>query len=113
MGPKKGNKKVLSQAGKTLEYVKKNHPHLYRAIKNPTPRARLGANVRDYRLTKGLNHEQLAARSGIGANVLRKIEEAHSSSNPSMQVLERMSKALGVDILDLFRFINLADTVVR
>ncbi len=67
----------------------------------------------DLRLKKGLNHEQLAARVGIGAGALRKIEEAHPSSNPSMQVLERVSKALGVDILDLFSFINLAETVVR
>ena len=113
MEPKKGKKKVLSQAGKNLEHVKKHHPHLYRAIKNPTPRARLGANVADLRLKNGLNHEQLAARVGIGASALRKIEEAHPSSNPSMQVLERVSKALGVDILDLFSFINLAETVVR
>ncbi len=113
MAPKNGKKKVLSRAAKTLEHIKKHHPHRYRAIKNPTPRARLGANVTDLRLKKGLSHEQLAARSKIGAHVLRKIEEAHPSSNPSMQVLERMSKALGVDIQDLFRFITLSETVIR
>ena len=113
MASKKGNKKTSSRADKTLEHVKKHHPHLYRAMKNPTPRTRLGANVKDFRLKKGLNHEQLAARAGIGISVLRKIEEAHPASNPSMRVLERMSKALGVDITDLFRFITLAEVVVR
>jgi ribosome-binding protein aMBF1 (putative translation factor) len=113
MGPKKGKKKVLSRAGQRLEHVKQHHPHRYRAIKNPTARARLGANVTDLRLKKGLNHEQLASRAKIGAHALRKIEQAHPSSNPSMEVLERVSKALGVDIQDLFRFVTLAETVVR
>jgi DNA-binding XRE family transcriptional regulator len=113
MTSKNKKKKTSSGAGKKLAHVKKHHPHLYRALKNPTPRARLGANVKHIRLKKGLNHEQLAARAGIGVGALRKIEDVHPASNPSMRVLERVSKALGVDITDLFRFITLAEVVVR
>jgi ribosome-binding protein aMBF1 (putative translation factor) len=108
---KKGPKGKVG--GAALAHVKKHHPYLYRALRNPTPKHRLGANVTAYRLKKGLTPEQLAFKAKIGTHILRKIEEAHPSSNPSTEVLEKLAKVLGVDILDLFRFITLAETVIR
>ena len=99
--------------GLHLEHIKETHPHLYRAVKNPTPTARLGANVTTLRLKKGMTREQLAAKVKIGHHALRKIEESHPSSNPRLHVIERLAKVLKVDVLDLYRFINLAESVVR
>ena len=96
-----------------LERIKKYHPHLYRALKNPTPKARLGANVTALRLKKGMTREQLASRAKMGRHALRKIEEAHPTSNPTVQVVEKLASALGVDILDLYRFIEQVETMVR
>jgi transcriptional regulator with XRE-family HTH domain len=96
-----------------LEHIKESHPHLYRAVKNPTAKARLGANVTTFRLKKGMTREQLAARVKIGHHALRKIEEAHPSSNPRLHVIESLAKVLKVDVLDLYRFIDLAESVVR
>lgn len=105
-GPKKPGRAVLAR-------LKKHHPHLYKALRNPTPRARLGANVTALRLKKGMTREQLAAKVRIPHPMLRKIEEAHPASNPTVQAVEKLAAALGVDILDLYRFIGSVETLVR
>jgi ribosome-binding protein aMBF1 (putative translation factor) len=103
-----------AKAGKAvLAHLKKHQPHLYRALKNPTPKARLGANVTDLRLKKGMTREQLAAKAKMPHHALKKIEEAHPTFNPTVKVVERLAAALGVDILDLYRFIGSVETVVR
>jgi len=96
-----------------MAQLKKHHPHLYRALKNPTPGSRLGANVTALRLKKKMTREQLAAKAKIPHPVLRKIEEAHPASNPTVQVVEKLAAALGVDILDLYRFIDSVETIIR
>ena len=113
MKAEKGKKAGIRGGKAALERLKQSHPHLYRAVKNPTPRARLGANVTTLRMKKGLTRQQLAAKARIGHHALRRIEEAHPDSNPTAKALEKLASALGVDILDLYRFINQAETLIR
>ena len=35
------------------------------------------------------------------------------SSNPASSVIEDLASALGVDILDLYRLVNQAETIIR
>ena len=98
---------------KTLERLKKHHPHLYHALKNPTPKARLRANVVDLRLKKGLSRQELAKKAKVGFRTLQRIEQAHPASNPTVQVVEGLARALGVDIIDLYRLVNQAETLIR
>lgn len=97
----------------SMAHLKKHHPHLYRALKDPTPKARLGANVTALRLKKGMTREQLAAKAEMAHHELQKIEEAHPASNPTVKAVEKLASALGVDILDLYRFIDQVETLIR
>ena len=97
----------------TLASWKKHHPHLYKAAKSPTPKHRLGANVTTLRLKKGMTQKALAAKAKVPHPVLKKIEEAHPRSNPTQSVIEKIALALRVDVIDLFRFIEQSETIVR
>lgn len=111
---KKRKKSKRANSGKAaLVHLKTHHPHLYRALKNPTPKARLGANVTILRMKKGMTQKQLAAKAKMPHPALKKIEEAHPSSNPTLQAVEKLARVLGVDILDLYRFIGSVETVIR
>lgn len=109
----KGKTRKAKMSGAAMAHLKKHHPHLYRALKDPTPKARLGANVTALRLKKGMTREQLAAKAKMAHHELKKIEEAHPASNPTVKAVEKLASALGVDILDLYRFIDQVETLVR
>lgn len=60
----------------------------------------VGANVRRLRVERGLTQEQLAHEAGIDLTYLGGIERGRR--NPSVDVLGRLSTALGADPQDLF-----------
>ena len=61
----------------------------------------LAKNVTHFRKKEGLSQEQLAESSKICTRYLSRIESG--SANPTSKVLIRLSKALGVEIGDLFQ----------
>ena len=64
-------------------------------------RARVGLNVQDLRRAKGLTQEDLAARAEIHQTYLSGVERG--KRNPSLDVLERLAKALGADLDEVTR----------
>lgn len=106
-------KKPVKPSKTALAHLKEHHPHVYRAVKNPTPQARLGANITVLRLKKGMTREQLAAKAKLTHHALQKIEEAHPSSNPTVRVVENLARALGVDVLDLYQVIRQVESLIR
>jgi len=64
-------------------------------------RDRVGSNIQRLRREKKLSQEELADRAGIHQTYLSGVEGG--KPNPSVLVLDRISKALGVDAMDLFR----------
>ncbi|HVZ79795.1 MAG TPA: helix-turn-helix transcriptional regulator [bacterium] len=104
--PKKVKKAVLAR-------WKKEHLHLYKAAQNPTPKHRLGANVTTFRLRKGMTQKALAAKAKVPHPVLKKIEEAHPRSNPTQSVIEKIALALHVDVIDLYRFMEQSESIIR
>ncbi len=64
-------------------------------------RVRLGLNLQNIRRDQGLSQEELAARSSIHQSYLSDIERGRR--NPSLLVLDRIAKALNVEIEDLVR----------
>jgi transcriptional regulator with XRE-family HTH domain len=64
-------------------------------------RDRVGSNIQRLRREKKLSQEELADRAGIHQTYLSGVEGG--KRNPSVLVLDRISKALGVDAMDLFR----------
>jgi len=62
----------------------------------------LGRRIRALRKSKGFTQEELGAESGINYKYVGAIERGEE--NPSLSVLEKISQALSVEILELFRF---------
>jgi transcriptional regulator with XRE-family HTH domain len=60
----------------------------------------LGRNVRRMRCARDLTPEQLAGKADVSLYVLGRIETG--KSNPSVDVVFRLARALGVDAADLF-----------
>ena len=52
------------------------------------------------RETRGLTQESLAKRAKVARSYLAKLEAGHSK-NPSLAVLQRLAKALGVPVAAL------------
>ena len=62
-------------------------------------RQRVAANLRVLRVQRGLSQEELAHRAGVHRTYVGSIERAER--NVSIDSIERLSAALGVDIVDL------------
>ncbi|MEI9406989.1 helix-turn-helix transcriptional regulator [Mesorhizobium argentiipisi] len=60
-----------------------------------------GANVRRVRLKRGITLESLATEAGLAYSYMGGIERGQR--NPSLDVAERISKALECDPVTLFR----------
>lgn len=63
-------------------------------------RKRVGWNVRRLRLKLGISQEALAGVRMVAAHVSR-IERG--IENPTVLILDKIAKALGVDVLELFK----------
>ena len=63
-------------------------------------RKRVGVNVQRLRREKDLSQEELAHRASIHQTYLSGVETG--KRNPSVGVLERVAKALNVDIVEFF-----------
>ena len=64
-------------------------------------RARLAWNVRHLRALRGLSQEALAIDAGVAAPYLSGIERR--VVNPTLDILDRLAKALGVEVDVLLR----------
>lgn len=70
--------------------------------KGPTPRQKLfGDQVRAHRHAAGLSQEALAQRARIARAYIGSLESGER--NPSLDMIGRLAKALGVDAADLVR----------
>jgi len=97
----------------SMERLKKSRPDLFQAMKNPSPKARLGANIMTLRHKKGMSQKDLADKAKVGFRTLQRIEEAQPTSNPTTDVVEGVAIALGVDIQDLFKPVDLTKSFVH
>lgn len=59
-----------------------------------------GRNVQNHRKALGLSQEQLADRAGVHRTYIGMIERAEK--NITLVNIEKIAKALGIDITDLF-----------
>lgn len=59
----------------------------------------IGENIRLLRVKKGFSQEQLALNAGINTSYVGQIERGEK--NPTIKILERISSALGITLLDL------------
>ena len=60
----------------------------------------IGERLREIRQAQGLSQREIEERSGLLRDYVSKIENGHAI--PTLQVLERWAKALGVELRELF-----------
>ena len=59
-------------------------------------------NIRKFRQKKGISQDRLSKEADIALNTVVKIE-TDESPNPTVETLEKIAKALGVPVADLFK----------
>lgn len=57
--------------------------------------------IREYRKQKGMNLEELARKAGISVGYLCHLEKG-TRLNPSIQIMENISKVLGKEVVEVF-----------
>jgi len=62
----------------------------------------IGENVKKYRNKQSLTQEDFAIKSGVKYTTLTKIE-SNVIKKPSVLIMEKLAKALGVSIEDLIK----------
>ena len=62
----------------------------------------IGNNIKKHRTKLGLSQEDLAQKSGVKYTTLTKIE-SNVIKKPSVLVMDKLAKALGVNIEDLIK----------
>jgi len=70
-----------------------------RAKPTPTARERFASRVREERIAKGFSQEALADAADLHRTYISSVER--SGRNITVDNMERIAKALGVDIVDL------------
>jgi transcriptional regulator with XRE-family HTH domain len=66
-----------------------------------TARMRFAQRLRAVRVAQGLSQEELADRAGLHRTYVGSVER--SERNVSIDSMERLAQAIGVDILDLLQ----------
>ncbi|MEW6419864.1 MAG: helix-turn-helix transcriptional regulator [Nitrospirota bacterium] len=69
-----------------------------------TTKESLGARIKELRKAKRLSQDQLSEKINIDPKHLSRIEVG--KSYPSLDTLEKIAEALGVEIKDLFEFMH-------
>jgi transcriptional regulator with XRE-family HTH domain len=59
-------------------------------------------NIRKIRQKKGISQDRLSKKADLALNTIVKIETGESP-NPTVETLEKIAKALGVSVADLFK----------
>jgi len=59
-------------------------------------------NIRKIRQKKGISQDRLSKEADLELNTIVKIETGESP-NPTVETLEKIAKALGVSVADLFK----------
>jgi len=59
-------------------------------------------NIRKIRQKKGMSQDRLSKEADLALNTIVKIETGENP-NPTVETLEKIAKALGVSVADLFK----------
>ncbi len=63
---------------------------------------KVSENIRKLRQKKGMSQDRLSKEADLALNTIVKIETGENP-NPTVETLEKIAKALGVSIADLFK----------
>ncbi len=90
--------------------LRKIKPEAYKSLKNPDPKACLAWNVIEIRNKKHMTQKELSNKAGVSLRTINYIEDLDYGYNASLDVIQKMAKALGVGFRDLLRDVDLTET---
>jgi len=67
----------------------------------------LGSHVKRLREVRRLTQDELAERSGLAADTIRRLE--HEEFSPSLRTLRKVCKGLGISVSAMFNALELAE----
>jgi DNA-binding XRE family transcriptional regulator len=92
----------------SMKQLKKTRPEVYKALKDPEPRACLAWNLMEYRHEKGLTQKALADKAGVSLRTVAYIEDYEEKFSPNIKIVQMIAKALGVKFTDLFQAVDMS-----
>jgi DNA-binding XRE family transcriptional regulator len=94
-----------------MRLLRKKRPEVYSALKHPGLRACVAWNTLDHRTQLGFSQAELAAKSGVSRRSVRNLEDIRDKFSPTLDVIEKVSKALKVEVADLIKQVDLTKAV--
>ncbi len=91
----------------SMKRLKKSRPEVYKALKDPEPKACLAWNVMEYRHEKGFSQKALADKAGISLRTIAYIEDYEGEFSPNIKIVQAIAKALGVKFTELFQTVDM------
>lgn len=91
----------------SMKRLAKTRPEVYKAMKDPEPRACLAWNVMEYRQDKSLTQKALAEKAGVSLRTIAYIEDYEEEFSPNIQIVQKIAQALGVRFTDLFQSVDM------
>jgi transcriptional regulator with XRE-family HTH domain len=90
-----------------MRLLKKKKPEAYSALKRPGPRTCIAWNTLDRRGKLGISQTELAEKSGVSRRSIQYLEDITTHFSPSLDLLEKVSKALKLEVTDLLKPVDL------
>jgi|ERR1039458_6595206 DNA-binding XRE family transcriptional regulator len=92
-----------------VKKLKKTNPAAYKSLKNPDPKACLAWNLIEIRNKKHLTQKELSDKSGVSLRTINYIENLDYGYNATLDVIQKVAKALGVSFRDLLQDVDLTE----
>lgn len=106
---KKHTFKGFTSHEENVKRLKRIKPEAYRSLKNPDPKACLAWNVIEIRNKKHMTQKELSDKSGVSLRTINYIEDLNYGYNATLDVIQKMAKALGVSFRDLLQDVDLTE----
>ncbi len=94
-----------------MRLLKKKRPEIYSSLKHPSLRACVAWNTMDHRTQLGFSQAELAEKSGVSRRNVRYLEDITTRFSPTLDVIEKVSKVLKVEVVDLIKRVDLTKAV--
>ena len=94
-----------------IHRLKKKRPDIYNSLKHPGLRTCIAWNTLDLRTKLGFSQAQLAEKSGVSRRAVQYLEDITAKLSPTLDVIEKISNALGVEVADLLKQVDLTKAV--
>lgn len=106
---KKHTYKGFTSHEENVKKLQRSNPTAYKSLKNPDPKSCLAWNLIETRNKKHLTQKELSDKSGVGLRTITYIENLSYGYNATLDVVQKLAKALGVGFRDLLQDVDLTE----